>query len=310
MQRVSTGMSYQFALANIMGAQSRELTAQNEISTGKVADSLKGYGLSADTLMATRSLKARVDSQIDNLKVLSSTLTMQDHAVEQLRNTAVGARGEIANALATGSVEGLMTALEGHLGGAIDALNTEFQGRHLFSGGQMDTRPVALVGMAGLTAAPTIASLFSNDQLVVTNRLDEHMVVDTGLLADDLGADLLEAFKAVQALHEGPLGPLTGQPTQAQTTALEGILASFDAAGEEITGHVADNGGVQARVERVKTSLTERQLALTGIIGDITDVDMPAAISRLQLAQTALQASAQVFATLTGSSLLNVLSRG
>ena len=171
----------------------------------------------------------------------------------------------------------------------------------------MDTRPVALVGMAGLTAAPTIASLFSNDQLVVTNRLDEHMVVDTGLLADDLGTKLLEAFKAVQTLHEGPLGPLTGQPTQAQTTALEGILTSFDTAGEEITGHVADNGGVQARVERVKNALTERQLALTGIIGDITDVDMPAAISRLQLAQTALQASAQVFASLKGSSLLDIL---
>jgi flagellar hook-associated protein 3 FlgL len=174
----------------------------------------------------------------------------------------------------------------------------------------MDTAPLPLVGMADLTLAPTIPGLFANDQLVVTNRLDEHMVVDTGFLADDLGVNLLQAFKAVQALHEGPLGPLTGQPTQAQSAALEGILASFDTAGEEITGYVADNGGVQARVERVKTGLTERQLALSGIIGDITDVDMAAAVSRLQLAQTALQASAQVFATLSGSSLLNVLSRG
>ncbi len=39
----------------------------------------------------------------------------------------------------------------------------------------------------------------------------------------------------------------------------------------------------------------------------MVDVDMAAAVSRLQLAQTALQASANVFATLTGSSLLNVL---
>jgi flagellar hook-associated protein 3 FlgL len=45
------------------------------------------------------------------------------------------------------------------------------------------------------------------------------------------------------------------------------------------------------------------------VLGGITDVDMAAAVSRLQLAQTAMQASAQVFATLQGSSLLSVLSR-
>lgn len=309
MQRVSTALSYQLSLTNILGAQSRQVAAQNEISTGKVADSLKGYGLATETLMATRSLKARVDAQLDNLSILSGTLTMQDQSMEQLRNTAVGARGEIANALASGNAQGLMTALEGYLGQAVDSLNTEYQGRHLFAGGQMDTAPVPLLDMADLTAAPSIASLFSNDQLVVSNRLDEHMVVDTGFLADDLGADLLTAFKAVQTLHQGPLGPLSGQLTPSQVTALEGILGDFDDAGEKITGYVADNGGVQARVGRVKDALSDRQLSLKGIIGDMTDVDMAAAVSRLQLAQTALAASAQVFSTLNGSSLLNALSR-
>jgi flagellar hook-associated protein 3 FlgL len=44
------------------------------------------------------------------------------------------------------------------------------------------------------------------------------------------------------------------------------------------------------------------------VLTGITDVDMGAAVSKLQLSQTALQASAQVFATLKASSLLNLLS--
>ncbi len=45
------------------------------------------------------------------------------------------------------------------------------------------------------------------------------------------------------------------------------------------------------------------------MIGDIADVDMADAVSKLQLAQVALQASGQVFASLNSSSLLNVLTK-
>jgi flagellar hook-associated protein 3 FlgL len=46
---------------------------------------------------------------------------------------------------------------------------------------------------------------------------------------------------------------------------------------------------------------------LEGLIGDVSNVDVAEAVSRLAQAQTALQASAQVFATLKDTSLLNLL---
>ncbi len=46
---------------------------------------------------------------------------------------------------------------------------------------------------------------------------------------------------------------------------------------------------------------------MQGMIGNITDVDMADAISRLQNAQIAVQASAEVFNTLRQSALLNFL---
>jgi flagellar hook-associated protein 3 FlgL len=163
--------------------------------------------------------------------------------------------------------------------------------------------------LADLDAAPTIASLFNNDQLTINQRLDDKLTVPTNFLASNLGEPLFTALKAVQALNAGPSGPLTGNLTAAQSTALQGMLSSFDSAWNGLNEAVAENGGLQNRVESIQNALTDRQTALKGVLGDITDVDMSAALSRAQLAQTAVQASAQVFATLQGSSLLNVLSR-
>jgi flagellar hook-associated protein 3 FlgL len=309
MDKISTATTYNSALLNILSAQNRQHAAEKEVATGKVATDLKGYGTQADALTAARSLKARVDGYVENAKSLSSTLEIQNHALEQLSGAALSARAAVAEALATGSAIGLMTALQGHLGQAVDGLNTEYQGRHLFAGGQSDIEPVSSLSLADLTAAPTIAGLFTNDNLPMTRRLDDKSTIDVGFLADDLGGPLFGALEAVQALHEGPLGPLTGTLTPAQSDALQAMISTFDSAWNGLNEAVAANGGMQNRLEAVQTSLEDRQTGLTAILGDMTDVDMAAAVSRLQLAQTALQASAQVFATLTGSSLLNVLSR-
>jgi flagellar hook-associated protein 3 FlgL len=62
-------------------------------------------------------------------------------------------------------------------------------------------------------------------------------------------------------------------------------------------------------VETTQKALTDRQTALTAVLGNMTEVDMADAVSRLQLAQTALQASTQAFSVLHGSTLLDLLSR-
>lgn len=309
MQRIATSTTYQSALLNILSGQNRQSKAEGEVASGKISTNLKGYGADADTLTATRSLKQRVDTHIDNAKMLASTLTVQDQVLGQLADAAQKARGAVAEAVATGSTEGLLTSLQGYLTQAIDSLNTEYQGRHLFAGGRSDVEPVGPLTLADLDAAPSIASLFNNDQLTINQRLDDKLTVPTNFLASDLGGPLFAALKAVQTLNAGPSGPLTGNLTPAQSTALQGMLSSFDSAWNGLNEAVAENGGLQNRVETIQNALTDRSIALKGVLGDITDVDMSAAVSRLQLAQTAVQASAQVFATLQGSSLLNVLSQ-
>lgn len=307
MERISTATSYQSALLNILSAQNRQVEAQQQVSTGKVADSLKGYGVDADTLTATRSLKSRVDGHIDNAKNLESVLEVQAQALDQLYSASQTARSAVAEALATGNTAGLMNTLQGALDQAVDVLNSEYQGRRLFAGGQSDTEPVQPLTLSDLTAASSISSLFGNDQLAISARLDDKLSVQTNFLASDLGGPLFQALEAVAALDQGGLGPLTGTLTAAQTSALQGMISAFDTASDGLNEAVARNGGNQNRVESIKDALVDRQTALSGVLAGITDADMAEAASRLELAQTALQASAQAFNTLSGSSLLNVL---
>ena len=128
------------------------------------------------------------------------------------------------------------------------------------------------------------------------------------MLASNIAGPLFNAFQAVQALNAGPSGPLTGQLTTAQQTALTGLLQTFDSANQGMTETVAQNGLMQNQVSAIQTAQTQRQTDLTNTIGNMANVDMGQASSQLAQSQTALQASARVFESLQSTSLLNFLT--
>ena len=305
MTRVSTGEGWNSALLNLMNAQQRQFDAQNRVSSEKVATDLKGYGRSSETLTAFKSAQARLNGFVANGEAVASRLTSQDLGLTSLADSADGARQAINDALASGRGDALMVDLEGRFQAAMDALNAKHEGRFLFSGGRTDTKPVNADTLSDLTAAPTVASLIVNDGLKAASRLDDFTIVETGFLANELGTDVMEAFKAVQAFHETT--PFTGELTDAQRTFLAGITASFQAAHEDATNAAARNGSLQTRVDTHVTSQKDQADSLTEIIGKRTDVDMAEAITKLQQAQLSVQASAQVIAQLRGVSLLDLL---
>lgn len=307
MNRVATGNSYSSVLGDLMRAQVRQAEANAQVSSGKTASDLKGFARQAETLLATRSIQTKVEGFLTQGKVLASRLESQDLALNQTADAARGARQAIAEALATGRGEALMSELSSWFSSAADSLNAKFGGRYLFGGGQVDNPPVTADSMADLTTQPTVAAFFNNDNLVQTNQLDESTTIQSGFLADQLGGDLFTAFRQVQDFVDVN-GTFTGQLTATQTTFLQGMLDDFDAAGVDLTDATARNGLIQNRVDKTMDTQEARQSMLEGMIGGITDVDMAQAISRLQQAQTTVQASAQVFNTLSQSSLLKLLS--
>ncbi|MBX7249073.1 MAG: flagellin [Caulobacteraceae bacterium] len=305
MTRVSTGEGWNSALLNLMNAQQRQFDAQNRVSSEKVATDLKGYGRSSETLTAFKSAQARLNGFVANGEAVASRLTSQDLGLTSLAEAADGVRQAINDALASGRADALMVDIEGRFQSAVDALNAKHEGRFLFAGGRTDTKPVNVETLADLAAAPTVAGVFVNDQLKAASRLDDFTVVETGFLANELGTDVLTAFKAVQQFQQTE--PFNGQLSATQRAFLEGIVGSFQQSHEDITNNAARNGALQTRVDTHVASQKDQVDSLQEIIGKRTDVDMAEAITKLQQAQLSVQASAQVIAQLRGVSLLDLL---
>lgn len=305
MTRVSTLGNYQSALLNLMTAQARSQEAQTRISTERIATDLTGYGRGSETLAALKSSQARIQGYIDTGEAVSARLTAQDLALNQVADSAGDARQAISDALAAGSLDGLMLDLQGRFQSARNGLNTQHQGRYLFSGGQVQTAPTTVGSLTELAAAPTVDGVFVNDTLKQSTRLDEGMAVETGFLADDIGATLYAIFRDIQTYHQTT--PITGPVDDATRDFLTAQLSRLDSARISITDLAAQNGSLQNRVESVMESQAARQTALDGLISDRTDVDMAEAVTDLQLSQVAIEASAQVISQLRDVSLLNFL---
>jgi flagellar hook-associated protein 3 FlgL len=307
MTPVSTSTSYSIILNDLLAAQNREATAQAEVSTGKKGSDLAGFGSQTRTLVATNTVKARVDGLVGQLSALQVKMNFQQASLGQISDVAGDLKQSLTNALANGSGDGIMNDVQSFFSQAAQALNAQYGGDYLFSGGQTQTQPFTAADLPTL-AAGTVSSFFKDGNLTPSNRIDDATTIQTGFLASKVGQQLMTQFQSIQQFQAGATGNFGGPLTDAQQTFLQSAITALDGVVTSTTTTTAQGGDIQKRVETAATTQTDRQTTLKNMLGDITGVDMAQAASDLTQAQTAVQASAQVFMTLKGMSLLNFLT--
>jgi flagellar hook-associated protein 3 FlgL len=320
MNRVATHGNYQSALLSLMNAQSRAQQAQERIDSEKIATDMSGYGRGAESLTSLTSTQTRLDGFIATGEAVAARLSAQDMAMTRIYEGGTGAREAIATGLAAGNITNLMTELGLQYQTVQGGLNAEHQGSYLFAGGQGDIAPATAGTMADLASAPSTASTFANDTLKQKSRIDEKTTVETGFLANEIGGPLTEVFRNIQAFQNGtpvtvagvtytPTGPgtLTGQPNADITAFLKAQMGELDKANTELTNQTAKNGLIQNHVEAALKSQEGQKTALQKMMQDKSGYDPARAITDLQMAQVAIEASAQIINSLRNTSLLNLL---
>lgn len=308
--RISTAGNYGAVLADLMAAEARLVDAGNRISTQKNGSDLKGYSQKAETLTAMQTVQARLKTYQAQNDQIAAKLANQDQALTTVSNSGTAVRQAIEDALASDNAGTLMQIVQNQFQTAAQAMNAQYNGKYLFGGGQIFTKPVTATQLSDLTSGPPISSFFQNDQHQTQAKLDDSTTVTTGVLASNLGTNMLTAFQSLEAFHQSGSGPFSGPLTNAQRTFLTAAIATWKGVAEAATQVAAQNGLVQQRVDAVKVTVTAQDDTLTGMLGDITDADMAKAATDLTTAQTAVQATAQVIQTLRSSSLLNLLPVG
>lgn len=304
--RVSTYGNYQSALLDLMAAQSRGADANKRYATQKNATDLAGFGREAETLTALQATATRIQGFVDTGDAVAARLERQDLAMDRMAEGILGARDAIANAVASGRLEGVMQELQTHFQVTLDSLNTRHQNAYVFSGGAVDTPPVAIKTLEELADLPVAADAFQNGQLKTASRLDESTSVETSFLANELGEEVFDLFRQIQLTHEAT--PLDGgAPDPATEDFLKDMMLQLNTAYDAVINEAARNGNLQNRVDSVLDSHRTQLSSLEVLVGSRTDADMAQAVTDMEAAQIAMQASGQVLSELRYVSLLNYL---
>ena len=309
MTRIATSQIYSSALLGVMQAQQAQTQAGTEVSTGLKATDLKGFADQGATLQASQTVSARTQTLLDNNSVLSERLGVQADALSNLAGAATGASSAVGDVLATGDGSTLLQSLQGWFSQAAGALNSDYAGQPLFAGGTTDQPALDTTDVTALAGATPASSHFHDGDLVRTDRIDESTTVQTSVSASAVGGPLVAAFKAIMDYNQPPTGPLTGKLTDTQISFLKSQLPALSSAGDTVRAAQTRTGVLQAQVSDATDLLNSRKSAVDALIADRTQADPAEAASRLQQASVTLQASAQVFASLSGDSLLNALQR-
>ncbi|MGC1302038.1 MAG: hypothetical protein WA840_06660 [Caulobacteraceae bacterium] len=311
MTPVSTASMFANTTLSINNGQSLLTQLTNELNSNEVSQNLAGYGDQAGQLTALNSTAAKLTSYVNGATSVSNMLDQQNTALGEVGTASQAALTAIQNAVGQNDGTTLMQTLQAQLTNAAGALNTQFNGQYLFSGGNVNTPPVANSDLSTLTTTASVTAAFQNGQAISSTQLGGNTTVQTGVLASNVATPLYNALQQVAAFNAGPNGPLSGPLTQAQTTFLSGVEAQFTTAVNTANNATADNGVVQSQVGDIQTNLKDQQTSINTTISDITNQggNLQANLSsQINLANSALQLSAQAFQILQGSSLLNLLS--
>ena len=317
MTRVSTNANYQSALLNLMKAQQSQTDAGERVQTGKIATDMTGFGRGSETLTALKGAAARVQGFLDTGEAVTARLDAQDLSLNVVVDALSGAREAIGSVLASESMNTFMLDLEGQFQSAVNGLNYRHQGGYLYAGANTTKPPVSVANLSELTAAASVDSVFTNDQIKSASRIAEGASVETGYLADGFNfteadgitqSHIFQIFRDIKAYNDDPAtGPLSGKPTDAQKAFLTAQMKRLDSASTVAIDAASRNGALAKRVEQIDASHKAQQLSLNELVASRTNVDPLQAVTELQLSQVAVQASAQVVAQLSQVSLLNFL---
>jgi flagellar hook-associated protein 3 FlgL len=308
MTRISDLSQSQLLVTELNRANAQLNKTQLQISSGKKAEYFKELADQAGVLLSAKRVLDRNGHYSETVVELTQKLDQQNIGLGQLERAAGELRQSVIDAVANDSGHAFMDNMSAVFQNALAALNTKIDGQHIFAGTRTDVAPVNVSSLADLAAAPTIAGIFENNDMKASATVDEGVKIEYGMLASDLGAQLMTVLQAIKQFNDtNPDGPINGPLTPGQRAFLDSQVAGLKPMAEAITGFVAQNGVTQNRVDQVAIHLADIKIAAAQFVSDIEDVDLPSALTRLQQNQIAVEAAARMAAQMGQLSLLNFL---
>jgi len=301
MTRVATIPLQRTMASAISGAQEKLAITQKQLSTGKKATDFASLGTESVRNLSAHSLLEQQKAQANVAKRVGTTMSLYQGHIEGIQTATTALRQQILSAIGTGQSAGLQQAMDSSFSQMRSSLNASEGGTPLFGGSQLDRAPFSVTTLADAATVP-VAQAFHDDNILASARVADGLDVTYGVNASSMATGIYDAYRAM-----AQIGPIGETLTDAQKTALAGVISKLDGGLKQLVAVNADNGRKQNQVEDLTTRGEERSLLLQQVIEDNEDADLGQVAIDLSQQKTVLEASYSVFSQLSSLSLVKYL---
>lgn len=307
-ERVATGTQNQILLAQVQQDESALAQTQTQVATGLVSTTYGGIG-DKTAMMESAQSQANLATAYSNSAQLASTQAdLQDTQLSQLATLASQFQQDITTAVANNDGSTLMSQAQSIYSQAVQILNSQdANGNYIYSGGKTNTPPVTPTSLSALTALPNAAAAFTNGTQKTSVQVGSSETVQVGVLASDVGTQLLQSLQDVANFNNGTSGNFGSTLSSTQSSFLSGEISNVQTAAQTINDAVGTNGQVYQQLQNAVTQQQSMTTLYKGFVSDVQDVDMATASANLSQNQVALQAALEMTSQLNSVSLLNYI---
>ena len=306
MTRIATSMISQNALFDLQRSQRTMYEASTKASSQNTASDMFGYGTKTQTLVSSQRLVARLENRITRDQELGARMTIQDTSLQQASEMMANLRATITEAVGLGSGSVVNDSMKQAFAGVRDAFNANINGRYLFAGTLNDQAPIQVGSLAELGATAAVDDAFVQGAIAQEVKIDAVQTVKLAPLATQAAESSLDALRSMQVFADS-IGGFGDPMTDAQKDFLKSMLTQLDTANADLIAAQGANGQAQGQIDSAIERQTNQLNSLNNSIGETVNVDLAEVALQLNQAQLSYEASASIFNTLRGLTLLNVL---
>jgi flagellin-like hook-associated protein FlgL len=315
---------------------------ERQLSTGRRADSYAGLGVKRGPALDMRAKLNGLESFQNNIKDANLRMSMLMQSVEGLDKVSARTRSMLvapASNVFGGGVPQEQIMAQGDLKLAIDMLNADINGRHLFAGREHDERPVVgyetmMEDLRAAVGAPDPAdpdqwaedivtavnaffdnaanwysgddpSLTGNPRTTSTVQIDQGRSAAMGAQANEPA--FTQLLKQLAAVAVADFPPGSGDHVNALTREIRSSMPLDPPESPTISQIGIELGAAQVQMKTADEQHRATGAMLRDQLGDIEDARTEEVAAKLLTLQTRLQASYQTTSMLSRLSLVNFL---
>ncbi len=298
--RISTYAVFQNTLRDATRVQEELMTLQNQLSSGQKSKDFEGIASQAEQFIDLDSRISKTDQYVINNKLVQSRLNGTNAALSQIIDTAMNLKNIIStrrNAAASNGVP-FDVMLRGAWQSLTGQLNSNAEGRYLFSGSRTDTPAVNSNDFPSLvySGVPDTGYYQGSDQ-DVSVRPQDGVEFNYNIRADD------PAFQKIMA----GLAMAQKGDTYNDDSALQAAYTLVDEGLKGVIGLQATVNTNTIALEQTNEQHNALKLYWKSMKEEINNTDIIAASTQVAINQGILQASFQAFAKINSLRLSDYL---